>query len=502
VPFAARWQSSGCCLTGAPLALRLQVYALVWQAAPETRNALEKLRATWHGVFADAVLAAVARASQARPAGPARRTGAPAAGAARRGAPLTPLRCRRQAAAAQMQAAQQPQPAQYAPPAWQAQPAALQPGAYAQQGPPQGYGQPALMPPLPVQGPAPGQQHPGYAQPAAGQYGGQAAPLSPGRAYAPPQSPGYAPVNAPPNGVYYAQPPQMQPQPQQQPQPLLQPQPQLAPAPVMYAVPQQPPPMQAQPAPVLQPPVQYVQQPLQPQPVVQYQAPLPVQLLAPVQLPAPVTLPPPVTLQPPAGPRPAPVTLPAPGPAPAHLRAGGGQGPSAGAPGAPGAGLPDFLSSLLQQGLIRVPGGSGAARDGAGGAAAAADGNESDDDAIPRRRYDPEKLHFRPERIKVRCHASLPIFLCSVDRHNSWQRWKALRRRCSAEQAPAALRSTPCSSQRAGHGAVISHPARLQPLRCSAPPSLAAARGDDFSNMQNQLQGRSQRRGYQPVGKR
>ena len=44
----------------------MQVYVTVWQAAPETRNALEKLRATWHGVFADAVLASVARASQAR----------------------------------------------------------------------------------------------------------------------------------------------------------------------------------------------------------------------------------------------------------------------------------------------------------------------------------------------------------------------------------------------------------------------------------------------------
>ena len=46
----------------------MQVYVTVWQAAPETRNALEKLRATWHGVFADAVLASVARASQARSA--------------------------------------------------------------------------------------------------------------------------------------------------------------------------------------------------------------------------------------------------------------------------------------------------------------------------------------------------------------------------------------------------------------------------------------------------
>ena len=45
----------------------MQVYVTVWQAAPETRGALEKLRATWHGVFADAVLAAVARASQASP---------------------------------------------------------------------------------------------------------------------------------------------------------------------------------------------------------------------------------------------------------------------------------------------------------------------------------------------------------------------------------------------------------------------------------------------------
>lgn len=43
------------------------MYVTVWQAAPETRGALEKLRATWHGVFADAVLAAVARASQASP---------------------------------------------------------------------------------------------------------------------------------------------------------------------------------------------------------------------------------------------------------------------------------------------------------------------------------------------------------------------------------------------------------------------------------------------------
>lgn len=48
--------------------LAVQVYVTVWQAAPETRIALEKLRATWHGVFADAVLASVARASQARPA--------------------------------------------------------------------------------------------------------------------------------------------------------------------------------------------------------------------------------------------------------------------------------------------------------------------------------------------------------------------------------------------------------------------------------------------------
>ncbi len=46
----------------------MQVYVTVWQAAPETRIALEKLRATWHGVFADAVLASVARASQARSA--------------------------------------------------------------------------------------------------------------------------------------------------------------------------------------------------------------------------------------------------------------------------------------------------------------------------------------------------------------------------------------------------------------------------------------------------
>ncbi|KAK9836295.1 hypothetical protein WJX81_002795 [Elliptochloris bilobata] len=124
-----------------------QVYATVWQAAPETRNALEKLRATWHGVFADAVLASVARAAQGT-----------------------------QAAALP---APQRLPAPYPAPAWQ-QPAALEPspsygapavppanGAYygaptapVVYGPPQPAPQqpPVLLQPLPVQYALPQQQ--------------------------------------------------------------------------------------------------------------------------------------------------------------------------------------------------------------------------------------------------------------------------------------------------------------------------------------------------------
>ena len=264
-------------------------------------------------------------------------------------------------------------PAPYMAPSWQ-QPAALEPAAYPAYSQPVVYAQPqAYQQALPQ-------------QPQLAPYQGyQAAPVSPGH-YGPPQSPGYAP--APANGAYHGAQPgvyaPLQPAPQQQPM-LLAPQP--APAPVQYVA-QQP---QAQP--------QIVCQAQQPAPL-----PAPAQLPAPQPLPAPVQLPAPVTL--PAAvnaPLPAPVTLPAPGPAPAGR--GDPRGAPQGGPGSSAPALPDFLTSLLQQGLIRVQGGEG----GVGAAGGGADGaGESDDEGVPRRRYDPQKLQFLAERIKVGGCLSLP----------------------------------------------------------------------------------------------
>ena len=406
----------------------MQVYVTVSQAAPETRTALEKLRATWHGVFADAVLASVARASQARPAALAAvnawsvESAWPAAEAVLRAACKCSTKAHRLSfrvsrrlhpaeyfiviACAQAAALPAPQtlPAPYMAPGWQ-QPAALEPAAYPAYSQPLAYAQPrAYLRPL--------LQH----QPQPAPYQGfQAAPVSPGH-YGPPQSPGYATAGASANGGYHGAPA-------------------VQPAPAVYAPPQpapQQPPMLLAPQ-SAQAPMQYAAQQPQPLPHVGYQPQQPAPLPAPVQLPAPMTLPAPICL-----PLPAPVTLPAPGPAPAGRGdpRGASLGGAGAAPGSAAPALPDFLASLLQQGLIRVQGGGGGGAAGAGAGDDGANGaDESDDKGVPRRRYDPQKLKFLPERIKVGGCLPLPasaLDCCLCLFAERWHQGDAAFARCRA----------------------------------------------------------------------